>query len=119
MVIFVLLIWLWVWCNAVAGYFVPYALPFVPTSRQIETYSYCNARGSEPTLHGSPFISDDVSGTLMKLFATDRYTHEKHNESVTSMIYTIGFAAAPLTTDCYLQHFQPAPILCLLNVLSP
>lgn len=23
MVIFVLLIWLWVWCNAVAGYFVP------------------------------------------------------------------------------------------------
>lgn len=57
MVIFVLLIWLWVWCNAVAGYFVPSSFPssFRPLlSRHTRRYFYCEARAT--TLHddGSP-----------------------------------------------------------------
>lgn len=107
MVIFVLLIWLWVWCNAVAGYFVPsscFPSSFRPLlSRCRETSLLLRSASNDVALDdGSPpshFISHDDFRSLMKRFSTAGYSrYERRNESVTSTIRTIGFAAAPPTT---------------------
>lgn len=72
MVIFVLLIWLWVWCNAVAGYFVPSfpssfrPPPFVSIH---ETLLFTAKREHDEWLarpHLFRFISDDDFRSSMK-----------------------------------------------------
>lgn len=131
MVIFVLLIWLWVWCNAVAGYFVPsFPSSFRPPSFCLDTRDvtfYCEARARRMARSPSPlqiyfrWWFQIVNETKLLYGRVERTRHatRERNESVSiSMIRTIGFAAAPPTnclSNCY--TFGLPQISCLHAVL--